>query len=172
MDTLTLSLPYLGGYPDEVQTQVRGMIAQGRLGAVLRERHPEGHVVRNSAALFDYTVALKNRHMRSAPPLAKVLYDDRLEVLSQALGLHTRVSRLQGGRLKAKREIRVASVFRDAPAGMLRMIVVHELAHLKEAEHDRAFYALCRHMEPDYHQLELDTRLYLTHLALGAALSP
>jgi predicted metal-dependent hydrolase len=36
---------------------------------------------------------------------------------------------------------------------LLRMIVVHELAHLKEKDHDKAFYQLCCHMEPDYHQL-------------------
>jgi hypothetical protein len=46
------------------------------------------------------------------------------------------------------------------------MIVVHELAHIKEKEHNKAFYKLCMHMEPDYHQLEFDTRLYLTHLEL------
>jgi predicted metal-dependent hydrolase len=46
------------------------------------------------------------------------------------------------------------------------MIVVHELAHLKEREHDKAFYQLCRHMAPDYHQLEFDLRLYLTQLDL------
>jgi hypothetical protein len=42
------------------------------------------------------------------------------------------------------------------------LIVVHELAHLKEREHGRAFYALCTHMEADYHPLELDLRLWLT----------
>jgi predicted metal-dependent hydrolase len=36
------------------------------------------------------------------------------------------------------------------------------VAHLKEPEHDKAFYALCTHMEADYHQLEFDTRLWLT----------
>ena len=51
------------------------------------------------------------------------------------------------------------------------MIVVHELAHIKEREHDKAFYQLCRHMEPDYHQLEFDLRAYLWHLeATGRAL--
>jgi predicted metal-dependent hydrolase len=44
------------------------------------------------------------------------------------------------------------------------MIAVHELAHLKAREHDKAFYALCTHMEPDYHQLEFDVRLWLTAL--------
>ena len=79
-----------------------------------------------------------------------------------ALGMHTTVSRVQGGRLKAKREIRVAGLFRQVPEPLLRMIVVHELAHLKERSHDKAFYALCRHMEPAYHQLEFDARLWLT----------
>ena len=46
------------------------------------------------------------------------------------------------------------------------MIVVHELAHLKEREHDKAFYQLCQHMEPDYHQLEFDLRLYLTQMEI------
>ena len=73
---------------------------------------------------------------------------------------------MQGGQLKAKREIRIASLFREAPAPFLRMIVVHELAHLKEREHDKAFSALCRHMEPAYHQLEFDVRLWLTSLEL------
>ncbi len=51
-------------------------------------------------------------------------------MLNNALGLHTAISRVQGGKL-AKAEIRVATVFRDAPEAFLRMIVVHELAHLK-----------------------------------------
>ena len=46
------------------------------------------------------------------------------------------------------------------------MIVVHELAHLREKDHNKAFYQLCEHMEPGYHQLEFDLRLYLTHLEL------
>jgi len=71
-----------------------------------------------------------------------IAYDSKLNVIQHALGTHTAVSRVQGTRLKAKREIRIASLFRDAPAAFLRMIVVHELAHLKEREHDRAFYAL------------------------------
>jgi len=64
------------------------------------------------------------------------------------------------------REIRVASLFKTAPPEFLKMIVVHELAHLKEREHDKAFYQLCLHMEPDYHQLEFDLRLYLTQIEL------
>ena len=36
------------------------------------------------------------------------------------------------------------------------------MSHLKEKNHDKAFYQLCCHMLPDYHQLEFDTRLWLT----------
>jgi predicted metal-dependent hydrolase len=78
---------------------------------------------------------------------------------------------VQGGKLKAKHEIRVATLFKTAPAEFLKMIAVHELAHLKEKDHNRAFYNLCLHMEPQYHQYEFDLRLYLTHLdATGEAL--
>ena len=42
-------------------------------------------------------------------------------------------------------------------------VVVHELAHLKENDHNKAFYRLCELMLPGYHQVEFDLRLYLTH---------
>jgi predicted metal-dependent hydrolase len=85
-------------------------------------------------------------------------------VITHALGTHTTVSRVQGNKLKAKREIRVASLFKEVPEEFLRMIAVHELAHIKEKGHDKAFYQLCTHMEPQYHQFEFDLRVYLTHI--------
>lgn len=155
---------YLAGYPPELLAQVRELISAGRLQDHLQHRYPERHAVASDAALYEYVSALKARHLRNAGPLAKVLYDSRLHLTHQALGTHTAISRPHGGQLRAKREIRIASLFRDAPAAFLRMIVVHELAHLKEREHGKAFYALCTHMEPDYHQLEFDVRLWLTGL--------
>ena len=161
------ALKYLSGYPQHLQAQVRALIEAGRLGTMLADKYGERHAVRNDGQLYDYVQALKDRHLRKAMPLGKVIYDSKLQVMKHALGTHTAVSRVQGGRLKASREIRIATVFRDAPAGFLKMIVVHELAHLKEAEHNKAFYQLCTHMQPDYHQLEFDLRLYLTHLDVG-----
>jgi len=143
-------------------------MAEGRLGAVLAQRYPEAHAVRNDRALYDYVSALKARHLRSAPPLAKAVYDPALQRRGQALGTHTQVSRVQGSQLKAKREIRIASLFKDAPAAFLRMIVVHELAHTKERDHDKAFYQLCCRIEPEYHQHEFGLRMYLTHRELLA----
>jgi UTP pyrophosphatase len=160
--TTDLHLPYLRGYPPPLLAQVRDLIAAGRLASTLAERHPESHEIRTDRALYDYVNDLKSTHMRSAPPLSKVAYDTKLHVVKNALGTHTAVSRVQGTRLKAKREIRIAALFKEAPGNFLRMIVVHELAHLKEREHDKAFYALCQHMEPHYHQLEFDVRLWLT----------
>jgi predicted metal-dependent hydrolase len=159
---LRTPLPYLAGYAEETLAQVRQLLAQGLLAERLQRRYPDAHEVRTDAALYDYTVGLKTRFMRNAAPLSKVVFDNRLHVIQNALGTHTTVARVQGNKLKAKREIRVAGVFRHAPAAFLKMIVVHELAHLKERDHDKAFYALCQHMEPDYHQLEFDLRLHLT----------
>ena len=161
-------LKYLGGYPPALLQQVQQLIDEGRLAATLARRYPDAHDVRSDRALVDYVQELKARHLRSAPPLHRVAFDNQLHVVQHALGTHTRVSRVQGNQLKAKREIRVASIFREAPAAFLRMIVVHELAHLKEPAHDKAFYALCTHMEGDYHQLEFDTRLWLTSRELPA----
>ena len=161
------SLKYLVGYPEQLLAQVRELIAQDRLGRVLADKYGQGHEVRSDRQLYDYVQELKERHLRKSVPLGKVIYDSKLQVLKHALGTHTSISRVQGDKLKASREIRIATVFRDAPADFLKMIVVHELAHLKEADHNKAFYQLCTHMASDYHRLELDLRLYLTHLELG-----
>ncbi|MFP8777882.1 YgjP-like metallopeptidase domain-containing protein [Hydrogenophaga sp. RWCD_12] len=154
---------YLGGYPEPLQAQARELLAQGRLGEVLLRKYPKAHVVRSDRALFEYVQELRSRYLRGADPVHKVCYDSKLQVIEHALGTHTRRSQVQGNSLKLRREIRVATVFREAPPEFLDMIVVHELAHLKIAAHDKAFYQLCTHMLPDYHQLEFDVRLYLTH---------
>ena len=63
--------------------------------------------------------------------------------------------------------MRISAVFKKTPEAFLNMIVVHELAHLKEKEHNKAFYRLCLNMLGDYHQLELDMRLFLIQMELG-----
>lgn len=158
-------LRYLAGYPPEVHALARRLLAEGRLGEWVHARHPLPHALRTDRALHDHVQALRAERLRSAPRLDKVVYDGRLERVRQALGTHTAVSRVQGARLTAKREIRIAAVFRDGPADFLDMIVAHELAHLREPAHDRRFYALCEHLAPGYHGLELATRLWLTALA-------
>lgn len=165
-------LKYLAGYAPQLTDKVAALLATDSLGSLLVTRYPQRHGVRTDRLLYDFTVAIKNEFLRTTPPLSRVVYDGTLQSLANALGTHTFVSRVQGGRLKAKSEIRVAAVFRDAPLEFLKMIVVHELAHLKEKEHSKAFYQLCCHMEPAYHQLEFDTRLFLTQLELAGSLYP
>ncbi|QKZ07197.1 MULTISPECIES: YgjP-like metallopeptidase domain-containing protein [Pseudomonas] len=155
-------LKYLQAYPPHLQDQVRKLLAEGRLGDYLQQRYPERHDVQSDKALYSYALELKQEHLRNAPNLDKVLYDNRLDLTHRALGLHTAVSRVQGGKLKAKKEIRIASLFKEAAPQFLRMIVVHELAHFKESDHNKAFYKLCEYMQPGYHQLEFDLRIYLT----------
>ena len=157
-------MKYLQGYPQGLLDDVAGLLQSGQLGPRLQRRYRSTHMVRTDRALYDYVMDLKSRYLRGADPLSKIAYDNKLHVIAHALGTHTAVSRVQGGKLKAKREIRIASLFKEVPAEFLRMIVVHELAHLKEKAHDKAFYQLCTYMEPDYHQLEFDLRLYLTHM--------
>lgn len=134
-------LPYLKGYPSALIEQVRQLIAQGKAAELLR----------------------------NAGQLSRVTFDSTLHVLRNALGTHTTHSRAQGLNLKTKKEIRIASLFKDTPPEFLRMIVVHELAHMKQREHDKAFYQLCMHMEPDYGQLEFDLRVYLSYRDAGGA---
>jgi len=140
------------------------MLDANRAGVWLLKRYPEPHQLSSERALYDYAQMMKNQFMRSSSPISKVIYDDKIHVINNALGLHTFVSRVQGKKLKAKNEIRISALFRAVPEPFLRMILAHELAHLREKEHNKAFYKLCAYMEPDYHQLEFEVRLYLAHL--------
>lgn len=158
---------YLAGYPAAQAEQVQRMIEQDRLAEMLRQKYPLAHTVRTDKALYDYAQELKNEYLRNAGQLSRVAFDNKLHVIRNALGTHTRISRVQGSNLITKREIRVAVMFKEMPPEFLRMIVVHELAHLKELEHNKAFYQLCRYMEPDYAQLEFELRAYLTYLDAG-----
>ena len=164
---MTNKLPYLQGYPLQIVEQTQQLIAQNKLADYLLARYPVCHQVSNDKMLYQYVQHIKNQYLRQSTPITKVVFDDKIHVIKNALGTHTYVSRVQGNKLKAKREIRIARVFKKGPLPFLSMIVVHELAHTREKEHNKAFYKLCQHMEPDYFQLELDLRLYLTQLQLN-----
>ena len=156
------SLKYLQHYPVALQNKISELQAQDKLGEYISQRYTQSHAIQNDKALYQYTNDIKQAFLRNAPQLDKVHYDNRLTVEHHALGLNTAISRIQGGKLKAKKEIKISSFFKATPTEFLRMIVVHELAHLKERNHDKAFYQLCQHMEPNYSQLEFDCRVYLT----------
>ncbi len=152
---------YFPHYPAHLRLQIATLHAQGQLGTYLQQRYPEMHHIQSDKALYDFSMDLKQRYLKNAPMLDKVYFDNRLTIEKQTLGLNTAISRVQGGKLKAKKEIRISALFKSAPLAFLKMIVVHELAHLKERDHDKAFYQLCLHMEPEYMQYEFDCRVFL-----------
>lgn len=156
-------LIYLRHYPDSLQQQVRQLLEQDKLESTLQRRYPTAqHNIQTDNALYEFTLDLKRQWMRSSEPVSKVIFDPKIHIINNALGTHTQISRVQGSKLKSKNEIRIAALLKQLPQPLLHMVVVHELAHLREKDHNKAFYKLCQHMLPDYHQLEFDLRLYLT----------
>lgn len=155
---------YLQGYPAELVVQIQQLLDSQQLGERLIKKYPHTHEVRSDRALYEYVIGLKDQYLRKTAPLSKVVFDSKLHITANALGTHTRKSKLHGSKHRNKREIHIASLFKTAPPEFLKMIVVHELAHSKESEHNKAFYQLCLHMEPNYHQLEFDLRAYLMYL--------
>jgi hypothetical protein len=159
-------LTYLSHYNKETQEGVKQLIREQKLERYLLHKYPQAHTIKTDKALFTYVNTLKNIHMKKSAPLSKTLYDGKIHVINNALGTHRFISRVQGAKLKAKNEIRIASMFKSVPEAFLEMIVVHELAHFREKEHNKAFYQLCEHMQSTYHQREFDLRLYLTQMQI------
>ena len=155
---------YLTNYSPSLIAQVESLIEKNKLKSYLLDRYPRPHNIANDNDLRDYVMSIKNQHMKKSQPLSKIIYDTKLHVVHNALGLHSYATRIQGSKLKTKNELRVSAVFKKTPEEFLNMIVVHELAHLKEKEHNKAFYRLCLNMLGNYHELELDMRLFLIQL--------
>lgn len=159
-------LEYIEHYPEHLKLQIKRLIDEEKLGKYLLAKYPTTHSITSDKALYAYVMELRSEFLRKSEPVTKVLYDGKISDVNDALGLHRVTIKNHGGRLRSKSEIRVASLFKNVPEPFLKMICVHELSHLKEKAHNKAFYALCEKMEPSYHQLEFDVRLYLTHLSL------
>jgi predicted metal-dependent hydrolase len=164
------NLRYISAYPASLQEQVQQLIDNNALGGFLLTRYPTPHAIANDKDLRAYVLDIKQQYLKKSDPLSKIVYDNKIHVVNNALGLHTYLSRVQGGKLKSKNEIRISTVFKQAPEAFLQMIAVHELAHLKEKDHNKGFYKLCQHMLADYFQLEFDTRLYLIQLETFGAI--
>ena len=152
---------FLPSYPEHLRAQIWQLHQQGQLESYLQQLYPDSHTIQSDKALYAFCNDIKQQYLKNAPQLDKVYFDNQLTIERQTLGLNTAISRVQGGKLKAKKEIRISSFFKSTPPEFLKMIAVHELAHLKERDHDKAFYQLCMHMEPNYPQYEFDCRVYL-----------
>lgn len=163
-------LKYLNHYSEQTQQSVHKLIEQNKLKSYLLGKYTTSHGIKSDKQLYEYTQKIKNEFMKKTAPLAKVSYDANINIIHNAVGTHHFISRIQGAKLKVKNEIKIASIFKSIPQEFLQMILVHELAHFKEKEHNKAFYSLCTKMEPQYHQYEFDLRIYLTHLDIAEKL--
>jgi hypothetical protein len=65
---------------------------------MLADKYGEPHTVRSDGQLYDYVQSLKDRHLKKSVPLGKVIYDSKLQVMKHALGTHTAISRMHGGK--------------------------------------------------------------------------
>lgn len=156
-------MKYLSHYPKHLQEQIQNLIEKNKLGDYIKSKYPTKHDFTNDKSLYNYVMDLKNQYLKKYQ-ISKVIYDSKINVINNALGMHTFVSRVQGNKLKAKNEIRVATIFKNMPQEFLEMIVIHELSHFKEKEHNKAFYDMCTYMMPSYHQVEFDLRVYLLYV--------
>jgi UTP pyrophosphatase len=154
---------YITHYPTHIQEKVLRMLSEKTLGKYLLKKYPQKHSLTTDRALYEYVMDVKNEYLKKYR-LDKVFYDGKVSDVSKALGTHTFISRVQGEKLKSKNVIKIATLFKQVPEDFLRMIVIHELAHFKQKEHNKAFYQFCEYMMQEYHQIEFDTRLYLLHV--------
>ena len=88
-----MSLKYLSSYSLAVQDQIRTMIEQDTLGRFLLKKHPQKHNINNDKMLREYVMDLKNNNLRQSSPLSKIIYDKKIHVINNALGLHTFIRR-------------------------------------------------------------------------------
>ena len=163
-------IDYFKSYPQDMRDHVEHLIKSGQVRSYLLKKYPVGHQINSDKQLFEYSNKLRQQFMKKSPQINKVKYAKQKDLIQDALGTHTFISRNHGGKLKSKHEIRIALSLKSAPEEMLQMLVVHELAHFKEKEHNKAFYSLCEYMQPDYCEVELDTLLYLSLVDQGEEL--
>ena len=153
---------YFNGYPSNLVEQALQLIADKKLNNYLVKKYPNAHNVTTDKLLYRYATDLKKQYLKNAPPFGRAAFKKQGDMITNALGTHT--YRMHGN--TRKHDLAINSDLLHAPEPLLKALVVHELAHFKEKNHNKAFYQLCCYMEPNYHQLELDLRLFCVAVAM------
>ena len=102
-------LKYIKAYPSHLQAQIESLIKQEKLNSYLLKRFPSPHNITNDKALRDYVNDIKSQYMKKSSNLSKIQYDNKIHLVNNALGMHSYVSRVQGGKLKSKNELRIST---------------------------------------------------------------
>ena len=153
---------YFNGYPSNLVEQALQLIADKKLNNYLVKKYPNAHNVTTDKLLYRYATDLKKQYLKNARPFGRAAFKKQGDMITNALGTHT--YRMHGK--TRKHDLAINSDLLHAPEPLLKALVVHELAHFKEKDHNKAFYQLCCYMEPNYHQLELDLRLFCVAVAM------
>lgn len=155
-------LIYLKNYPESIKEQITTLLTERKLEKLLKTRYPINHNIKSDKALYQYTVNIKNTYLKQTSPLRRICFDKK--IVDHSLILDAPIDNRFNNPSIINRlsEITVADFFKQAPEPLLRTIVIHKLAHIIEKAHNSAFYQLCHYMEPNYQQLEFETRLFLT----------
>lgn len=160
-DNMPLDLSFLETCSEKLQNKIRNIIDKGELDAYIKDLYPEIHNISTDKALFAYAQEIRKKYMRKAPPAHKVVFDDGDDNVYNGLGDNINELILTDNGHKIKNVIRISSLFKSAPLELFHMVLVHELAHLKERDHSKNFFRLCQHMDDDYEQHEFDLHLFL-----------
>ncbi|MBZ4683573.1 MAG: pyrophosphatase [Fusobacteriaceae bacterium] len=158
---------YLEGYSEKLKIQIKELFDNNLIEKYFFNKYKKKHNITNDKLLYEYVDELRKKHLKKTKPLNKVKYDSKIKFEKQALGLNIFNYRIHGNKIKTDNEIKISTVFKNVPEEFLKFVVIHELAHLKEKEHNKEFYKLCTHIDKNYFQYELDMRIYLTYVKLN-----
>jgi hypothetical protein len=158
-----MKLKYLENYPDNIKEAVKRLIEKKELGLYLKNKYPDINIYNKDKDLYLLSKKIKDKHMKKQKLPERIIYDNKIELENYALGLHSYIPKKQGKKIKMTNEIKISSRFKKLPFEFMENVLVHELCHLKEKEHNKAFYNLCQSIRPNYFQVDLDIRIYLTY---------
>ena len=97
-------MKYINHYPKDLQDKIKVLIDNEKLSSYIKTKYPIAHTYTNDKALYSYVMDFKNEYFKKYQ-VSKVMYDGKINVINNALGMHSIVSRVQGGKLKSKNEI-------------------------------------------------------------------
>ena len=81
-------MKYIQHYPQHLQDQVKTLIKENKLDSYLLKKYPNKHEYSNDKLLYEYVMDLKNQYLKKYQ-ISKVMYDGKINVINNALGMHT-----------------------------------------------------------------------------------
>ena len=147
---------YFQGYPPHIIEQVLQLFNGDRAAKYLKGKYPDAHSITSDKALYSYATELKKRYLKNALPFGRAAFKKQGDMVTNALGTHT--FRMQGK--TRKHDLAINSDLLRAPEPFSKHSSYMNSLILRKKTTTKPSYQLCCHMEPQYHQLELDLRIF------------